>query len=151
MLTVGETRANGDDPETIVQSSQRRTVNSSRQKKKKLSSSPNIWSDITAMFIATFEFFDIWSICMQIDEQRKYAVKNQKRENQSRCFCDNAPAHSTLSIRAFFGIPKKCTNEYLLIYNIHLTGHYVIFLFWFPRLKTALKGQRFEDVNDTIV
>jgi len=59
---------------------------------------------------------------------------------------DNAPAHSALSIRKFLA----SKNIPVVTHPLYSPDLAPCDFFLFPRLKSTLKGHRFEEVNETI-
>ncbi|KAL4092021.1 hypothetical protein QTP88_026604 [Uroleucon formosanum] len=158
IITSDETWVYGYDPETKVQSSQWKTANSPRPKKCR-----QVRSNIKAMLIVFFDFFGLVHyefaptgqtinqvFYKQVLERLREKVRRKRPEAwKSKSWFlhhDNAPAHSALSVR-----------EFLTSKNIPVVPHppYSPDLascdfFLLPRLKSTLKGHRFEDVNETI-
>lgn len=158
IITGDETWVYGYDPETKVQSSQWKSANSPRPKKCR-----QVRSSIKVMLIVFFDFYGLVHyefvpkgqtvnqvFYKQVLERLREKVRRKRPEAwKSKSWIlhhDNAPAHSALSVR-----------EFLASKNIPVVPHppYSPDLapcdfFLFPRLKTTLKGQRFEDVNETI-
>jgi len=113
IVTGDETWVYGYDPETKVQSSQWKTANSLRPKKCR-----QVRSNIKAMLIVFFDFFGLVHyesvptdqtvnqvFYKQVLERLREKVHRKRPEalkSKSWLFHhDNAPAHSTLSIREF--------------------------------------------------
>ncbi|XP_025405831.1 protein GVQW3-like [Sipha flava] len=158
IITGDETWVYGYDPETKFQSSQWKTSNSPRPKKCR-----QVRSNIKAILIVFFYFYDLVRyefvhtdqtvnqvFYKQVLERLKEKVPRKRPEAwKSKSWFlhhDNEPAHFALSV-----------SEFLTSKNIPVVPHppYSLDLalcdfFLFPRLKSTLKGHRFEDVNETI-
>ncbi|KAL4100983.1 hypothetical protein QTP88_021004 [Uroleucon formosanum] len=156
IITGDETWVYGYDPETKFQSSQWKTKFSPRPKKAR-----QVRSNVKTMLIV---FFDIEGIIyyefvphgqtvnqvfykdVLIRLRERIRKKRQEKWRNGTWFLhhDNAPAHSAPSIREFLA-DKKIPVVPHPLYSPDLAP---CDFFLFPRLKSALKGQRFQDVEE---
>lgn len=156
IITGDETWVYGYDPETKLQSSQWKTKFSPRPKKAR-----QVRSNVKTMLIV---FFDIEGIVyyefvphgqtvnqvfykdVLIRLRERIRKKRPEKWRSGTWFLhhDNAPAHSALSIREFLA-EKKIPVVPHPPYSPDLAP---CDFFLFPRLKSALKGQRFQDVEE---
>jgi hypothetical protein len=157
IITGYETWVYGYDPETKLQSSQRRSPSSPRPKKAR-----QVQSNVKTMLMV---FFDIQSLVHcefvpagQTVNQHYYKavllrLREKVRRQRSQLFQsgrwllhhDNAPAHTALSIQEFLA-EKKIPVVHHPPYSPDLAP---CDFFLFPRIKMKLKERRFDDV-DTI-
>ncbi|KAL4120451.1 hypothetical protein QTP88_013142 [Uroleucon formosanum] len=155
-LQMKRTWVYGYDPETKFQSSQWITKFSPRPKKAR-----QVRSNVKTMLIV---FFDIEGIIhyefvphgqtvnqvfykdVLIRLRERIRKKRPEKWRNGTWFLhhDNAPAHSALSIREFLA-DKKIPVVPHPSYSSDLAP---CDFFLFPRLKSALKGQRFQDVEE---
>ncbi|KAL4096440.1 hypothetical protein QTP88_021396 [Uroleucon formosanum] len=156
IVTGDETWVYGYDPETKAQSSQWKTKFSPRPKKAR-----QVRSSVKTMLIV---FFDIEGIVhyefvphgqtvnqvfykdvlMRLREKIRKKRPEKWRTETWFLHHDNAPAHSALSIREFLA-DKKIPVVPHPPYSPDLAP---CDFFLFPKLKFALKGQRFQDVEE---
>ncbi|KAL4090154.1 hypothetical protein QTP88_025053 [Uroleucon formosanum] len=156
IVTGDETWVYGYDPETKAQSSQWKTKFSPRPKKAR-----KVRSSVKTMLIV---FFDIEGIVhyefvphgqtvnqvfykdvlMRLREKIRKKRPEKWRTETWFLHHDNAPAHSALSIREFLA-DKKIPVVPHPPYSPDLAP---CDFFLFPKLKFALKGQRFQDVEE---
>ncbi|KAL4131595.1 hypothetical protein QTP88_008888 [Uroleucon formosanum] len=156
IVTGDETWVYGYDPETKAQSSQWKTKFSPRPKKAR-----QVRSSVKTMLIV---FFDIEGIVhyefvphgqtvnqvfykdvlMRLREKIRKKCPEKWRTETWFLHHDNAPAHSALSIREFLA-DKKIPVVPHPPYSPDLAP---CDFFLFPKLKFALKGQRFQDVEE---
>lgn len=156
IITGDETWIYGYDVETKRQSSQWKSANSPRPKKAR-----QVRSNVKAMLITFFDFRGIvhreWVPQGQTINQHYYLeVMKRLRENVRKkrpdswksgswmLHHDNAPAHSSLLIRQFLAknqtpvVPQPPYSPDLAPCDFFL----------FPKLKSTLKGRRFQTIDD---
>jgi transposase len=146
----------GYDPETKQMLSQWKMLSSPRPKK-----SRQVWSNVKTMLIAFFDAEGLvhheflpqrqtmnQTVYITVMQRLQDAVRRKRPHKWSSSTWllhhDNAPCHVTLSVREFLAkhsIPVVPHPPY----SPDLAPYY---FFLFPRLKSTLKGKRFQNVAE---